>query len=141
MDNYQEWTDLPTVLKHVDKTEYIIKHIKHVHEGKHHTGSLKPNISAPNTGYQFMHSMFYKIIYFMLFCTFKTTAITSKAIIYVLETLSGVVKSTPIAICNWINKRSHLKFTSFFVEIYNFNLCIRYCRFDLFLSVLVVSST
>ena len=60
MNNYQEWTDPQTVLKEANKTESIIKHIKlHVHEGKHHTGSLKSNISAPNTGYQFMHSMFY----------------------------------------------------------------------------------
>ena len=40
----------------------------------------------------------------MLFCTFKASAITSKSIVYVFETLSEVVTSTPIAICNWINK-------------------------------------
>ena len=49
MDNYQEWTDPPTVLEDADKTKLIIKHIKlYVHEGEHHTGSLKSNISSPN---------------------------------------------------------------------------------------------
>ena len=40
----------------------------------------------------------------MILCTFKATAITSNIIVYVFETLSKVVNSTPIAICNWINK-------------------------------------
>ena len=89
MDNYQEWADPPTILGDTDKTDPINGHIKpHIHEGKHHTGSLKLNISPPNTGYQFLHSMFYKIIYFMLFCTFKASAITSKTIVYVFKTLS-----------------------------------------------------
>ena len=105
MDNYQEQADPPTVLKDKDKTNPINEHIKpHIHEGEHHTGSLKSNISAPNTGYQFLHSMFYKIIYFMLFCTFKASAITSTTIVYVFEILSEVVTSAPIAIYNWINK-------------------------------------
>ena len=56
------------------------------------------------TGYQFIHSMFYKIIYFMILCIFKATAITSNIIVYVFDTLSKVVNSTPITICNWINK-------------------------------------
>ena len=43
MDNYQEWTNPPTVLEDVDKP--IIK---------------------PITGYQFKHFMFYKIIYFTI---------------------------------------------------------------------------
>ena len=89
MENYQEWTDPPTVLKDVNKIEPIIEHI---------------------TGYQFIHSIFCKIVYFMLFCTFKATVITNKTIIYVFETLSKVVKSTPIAICNWINK-SRIRYT------------------------------
>ena len=40
----------------------------------------------------------------MLFCTFKASATTSKTIVYVFETLSEVVISIPIAICNWFNK-------------------------------------
>ena len=46
----------------------------------------------------------------MLFCTFKVSAITSNTIVYVFETLSEVVTSTPIAICNWINK-PHIRYT------------------------------
>ena len=52
IDNYQEWTDPPTVLRDGNKNKPIIKHIK----------------------------------------------------LHVFETLSKVVNSTPIAICNWINK-------------------------------------
>ena len=105
MDNYQEWVDPPTVLGDTDKTKPINEHIEqHLHDSEHHKGRLKSNISASNTGYQFLHTMFYKIIYSMLFCTFKVSAITSKTIVYVFETLSKTVTSTPIAICNWINK-------------------------------------
>ena len=101
MDNYQEWVDPPTVLGDTDKTEHINKHDKpQIYHGKHNIESLKLNISTPNTGYQFLHSMFYKIIYFILFCTFKANAITSKTLVYVYETLSKVVTSTPIFIYN-----------------------------------------
>ena len=48
--------------------------------------------------------MFYKIIYFILFCTFKASAIPSKTIVYIFEVLSEVVTYTPITISNLINK-------------------------------------
>ena len=54
----------------------------------------------------------------MLFCTFKATTITSKTIIYVFETLSEVVSSTPIAICNWINK-PHIQYTKKYCKTSN----------------------
>ena len=40
----------------------------------------------------------------MLFCTFEANAIISKTIVYVFETLSEGITSTPNAISNWINK-------------------------------------
>ena len=105
MDNYQEWLDPPTVLGDTGKTKPMNEHVEpNIPEGKHHKESLKSNISTPNTVYQFLQSMFYKIIYFMLFCTLKAITITSKTVVYVFETLSEVVTSTPIAIYNWINK-------------------------------------
>ena len=56
MDNYQEWVDPPTVLGDTDKTEPINEHIKpDFHDGKHHTGRLKSNISAFNKRYKFLH--------------------------------------------------------------------------------------
>ena len=52
MDNYQEWVDLPTVLRCMDKTEPINEHIQpDFHDSEHHTGCLKSNISAFNIGY------------------------------------------------------------------------------------------
>ena len=45
-----------------------------------------------------------KIICFMLICTFKAKVATCKTIVYVIETLSEVVISTPIAIYKWFNK-------------------------------------
>ena len=101
MDNYQERVDLPTVLGDTDKTEPINEHIKpDFHDGEHHTGCLKSSILAFNIGYQFLHSMFYKIIYIMLFCRFKASAITSKTIVYVFETCSKIITSTPNTISN-----------------------------------------
>ena len=105
MDNYQEWTDPTTVVGDTDITDPIIEHIKpRIHQGNQHTGSLKSTISTPNSGYQFLHSMLYKVICFMLLCTFKASVTTCKAIIYVIETLSDIVISTPIVMYNWCNK-------------------------------------
>ena len=70
MDNYQEWVDPPTILGDTDKTQPINKHINtHPHNSEQHIERLKSNISASdcNTGCQFLCSMFYKFIYFMLF--------------------------------------------------------------------------
>ena len=86
MDNYQEWVDPPIVLGDIDKTEPVNEHIEpDFHNGEHYTGRLKSIISAFNRGYQFLYSMFYKIIYIILFCTFKASIITSKTIVYVLK--------------------------------------------------------
>ena len=105
MNNYQEWDDLPIVLVDTDKNKPIHEHIEpDFHDGKHPTGRLKSSISAFITGYQLLHSMFYKIIYIMLFCTFKASVITSKILVYVFETFSEVVISTSNALSNWINK-------------------------------------
>ena len=87
-------------------------------EQETHTGRLKSNSSASNTGYQFLHFMFYKIIYFILLCTFKASAITSKTIVYIFETLFKVVTSTPITICNWINK-PHIRYTKKYCKTSN----------------------
>ena len=46
----------------------------------------------------------------MLFCTFEASAITSKTIVYVFETLSKVITSIPNLISNWINK-PHMQYT------------------------------
>ena len=101
MDNYQEWVDPPTVLGDTGKPEPINEHIEpDFHGGKNHSGRLKSSISAFNIGYQFLHSVFCKIIYFVLVCTFKASAITSKTIVFVFETLSEVVTSTPIPLSN-----------------------------------------
>ena len=56
------------------------------------------------SGYQFLHSMLCKIICFVLLCTFKAKCTTFKTIIYIIETLSEVVISTPIGIYKWFNK-------------------------------------
>ena len=111
MNNYQEWGDPPIVLKDTDKTKPIDEHIKpDFYYGKHPTGQLKPSITPFNTGYQFLHYMFYKIIYLILFCAFEVSAITSKSIIYIFETLSKVITSTPNVISNWLNK-PHMRYT------------------------------
>ena len=111
MNNYQEWGDPPTVLKDTDKSQPIDEHIESgFYDGKHHTGRLKPSISPFNTRYQFLYYMFYKIIYLILFCAFEVSAITSKSIIYIFETLSKVITSTPNVISNWLNK-PHMRYT------------------------------
>ena len=56
------------------------------------------------SGYQFLHSMLCKIICFMLLCTFKAKVTTCKTIVYLIETLSEVAISTPIAMYKWFNK-------------------------------------
>ena len=48
--------------------------------------------------------MLYKIICFMLLCTFKAKVTTCNTIVYVIETLFEVVISTPITIYKWFNK-------------------------------------
>ena len=40
----------------------------------------------------------------MLLCTFKASVTTCKTIVYVIETLSNIVISTPIPMYNWFNK-------------------------------------
>ena len=52
MGNYQEQVDPLTVLRDKDKTEPINNYIEpHFHDGEHHTGRLKSNISVSNAGY------------------------------------------------------------------------------------------
>ena len=68
------------------------------------TNSLKSTILTPNSGYHFLHSMLCKVIYFVLLCTFEAKVTTCKTIVYVIEILSKVVSSTPIAIYKWFNK-------------------------------------
>ena len=77
MDNYQEWID-PTM------TDPVIEHIDpRIHQGDDHTNSLKSTISTLNSGWQSLHSMLHKVIYFMLLCTFKTKVTTCEIIKYV----------------------------------------------------------
>ena len=105
MDNYQEWINPPTVVEDKNITNSIIEHIKpRIHQGDQHKSSLKSTISTPNSGYQFLHSMLYKVICFMLLCTFKAKVTTCKTIAFVIETLSNAVISTSIAIYKWFNK-------------------------------------
>ena len=105
MDNYQEWIDPPTVVGDTIITDPIIEHIEPcIHQGDQHTGSLKSTVSTPNSGYQFLHSMLYKVICFMLLCTFKASNTTCKTIVYVIETLFDVVISMPITMYSWFNK-------------------------------------
>ena len=105
MDNYQEWIDPPIVVGDTNITDSIIKHIEPcIHQGNQHTSSLKSTISTPNSGYQFLYSMLCKVICFMLLCIFKAKVTTCKTILYVIETLSNAVISTPIAIYKWFNK-------------------------------------
>ena len=71
MNNYQEWIDPSTVVGIMDITDPIIEHIEPcIHQCDQYTGSLKSIILTPNSGYQFLHSMVYKVICFMLLCTF-----------------------------------------------------------------------
>ena len=45
MNNYQEWVDPPIILKNMDKTKPINKHIEpDFYDGEHYTGRLKPSI-------------------------------------------------------------------------------------------------
>ena len=105
IDNYQEWIDPPTIVGDTNITNPIIKHIEpRIHQGNQHASSLKSTISTPNSGYQFLHSMLYKVICFMILCTFRAKVTTCKTIVYVIETLSNIVISTPIAIYKWFNK-------------------------------------
>ena len=102
MDNHKKWVDPPTVIGDTDRTDPFSEHIEtHNHEGDQHRSNLKSNIS---TGYQLLHSMFYKVIYFMLLCIFNAIVTTCKTFINVIDTLSDVVISTPIAMYNWFNK-------------------------------------
>ena len=75
-----------------------------IHQGNEHTNSLKLTFLTPNSGWQFLHSMLYKIICLMLLCTFKAKVTTCKTIKYVFKTLSEVVLSTPTTIHKWFNK-------------------------------------
>ena len=104
MDNYQEWIIPPTVVGEMNMTDPFIEHINlHIHQDDQHPNSLTSTILTPNSGWEFLHSMLYKIICFMLLCTFKAKVITYKTIKYVLETLSEPIISTPIAIHKWFN--------------------------------------
>ena len=72
MDNYQEWINPPTVVGAINMTDPIIEHIDpHIHQGDEHPNSLKLTIPTPNSGLEVLHSILYKIICFMLLCTFK----------------------------------------------------------------------
>ena len=105
IDNYQEQINPPTVVGNTDITDPIIKHIEPcIHQGDQHTDSLKSTISTPDSGYQFLHSMLYKVIFFMLFCTFKARVTTCKTIVYVIDNFSDVVISTPITMYDQFNK-------------------------------------
>ena len=102
MVNYQEWVDPPIVVGDTNKTDLIMEHIEpHNNENDQHTSNLKSNVS---TGSQLVHSMLYKVIYFMLICILKTSVTTCKTVIYVIDTLSDVIISTPITLYNWFNK-------------------------------------
>ena len=72
MDNYQEWDNPPIILE-----------------------GLKLIISPFITRYHFLHQMFSKFIYLMLFCTFEARTITRKAIIYILKQIFKTTTSTP----------------------------------------------
>ena len=74
------------------------------------TGRLKPIISPFITGYYFLHYMFNKLMYLMLFCTLEANSITRKAIIYIFKMIFETITSTPNVISNWINKQ-HLRYT------------------------------
>ena len=105
MDNYQELIIPPTVVGEKNMTDPIIEHIDpHIHQADEHPNSLTSTIPVPNSGWEFLLSILYKIIYFMLLCTFKAKVITCNTIEYVLKTLSEVIISTPIAIHKWFNK-------------------------------------
>ena len=105
MDNYQEWINSPTVVGDANITDPIIEQIDpRTHQDNEHTSSLKSTILIPNSGWQFLHSMLYKIICFMLLCTFKAKVPTCKTILYIIGTLFEVVILTPIAIYKWFNK-------------------------------------
>ena len=89
MDNYQEWINPFTVVGVITMTNPIIKNIDpYIHQGDEHPNSLKPTILTPNSGWEFLHSMLYKIICFMLLWIFKAKVTTCKTIKYVLEILS-----------------------------------------------------
>ena len=105
MDNYKEWINQPTLVGDTNITNPIIEHIDPcVHQGSEHTNSLKSTILTPNSGYQFLYSMLCNFFCFMLIFIFKAKVTTCKTIVYVIETLSKVVSSTPIAIYKWFNK-------------------------------------
>ena len=106
IDNNQEWDDQPIILEDTSKNnESMEEHIEpDFYIGERHTGRSKPIILPFSTGYHFLHYMFNKLIYLMLFCTFEASTITSKTIIYVFEILSKTITSTPSAISNWIDK-------------------------------------
>ena len=103
---YRNYEQLPRIDQPTHTmTDPFIEHINAcIRQGNEHTNSLKSTIPTPNSGWQFLHSMLYKIICFMLLCTFKATVITCKTIEYVLETLSEAIISTPIAIHKWFYK-------------------------------------
>ena len=77
MDSYQEWDDSPIVLK-----------------------DSKPIISPFITGYHFLHYMFNKLIYLILFCILEASTITRKSIIYILKIMVKMITSTPNVISN-----------------------------------------
>ena len=105
MDNYQEWIIPPIVVGEMNMTDPIIEHIDpHIHQADEHPNSLTSTIPTPNSGWEFLHSMLYKIICFILLCTFKAKVNTCKTINHILETRSEVIISTPIAILKWFNK-------------------------------------
>ena len=105
MDNYQEWIIPPTVIGEMNMTNPIIEHIdSHIHQANEHPNSLTSTIPTPNSGWEFLLSMLYKIIYFVLLCTFGAKVITCNTIEYVLEMLSKSIILTPIAIHKWFNK-------------------------------------
>ena len=98
MDNHQDWVNPPM-------TNCIIDNIDpHIHQGDEHTNSLKSTILTPNSGWQFLHSMLYKIICCILLCKFKAKVTTCKTIKYLFVTLVKVVISTPTATHKWITK-------------------------------------
>ena len=100
----------------MNTTNPIIEHIgPHIHQADEHPNNPTLTIPTPNSGWEFQLSMLYKIIYFMLLCTFKAKVIICNTIEYVLETLSKAIILTPIAIHKWFNKpcirytKKHLK--------------------------------
>ena len=60
--------------------------------------------TTEESGYEFLISILYKFIYFLMLCAFQAKITSYDNIVHAIETLSEAVISTPIAIYKWFNK-------------------------------------